>query len=166
MPRKTDEVQPWEQQPGESAKAFEAFKTYRDMGAERSMRKVAQRLNKSLTMLSKWSGPWSWQERVRAYDREMDREAHETAVRELRSMTNRHIRIAMQLQTKALQALNNMDAELLSPKMTLAFLKQATELEKANRYAEAGYGQDGHKDSAGEVEIVIEGEEDDADDQS
>ena len=127
--------------------------------------KLTQALHKNLTTIRDWSVKWGWQERVRAYDREMDRQAHEAAVRELRSMTHRHIRIAMQLQTKAIQALNNMDAELLSPKMTLAFLKQATELEKANRYAEAGYGQDGHKDSAGEVEIVIEGEDDDADDQ-
>lgn len=166
MPKMPDEIQPWEQQPGESTKAFEAFKAYRDMGTDRSTRKVAQKLSKSAALIHRWSSAYGWPERTRAYDRELDRQAHEAAVKELRSMTNRHIRIAMQLQSKAVEALGNIDAEQLTPNMTLKFMKLATDLEKSNRYVEAGYGQDGHKEASGEVEIVIEGESVDADDQS
>jgi len=164
MPKRPDEIQPWEQQPGESTKAFEAFRTYRDMGTERSVRKVSRQLTKSETLLKRWSSAYDWPERAHAYDRELDRQAHDAAVKELRDMTNRHIRIAMQLQQKAVQALQNIEAEQLTPNMTLKFMKMATELEKNNRFTEAGYGQDGHKEAAGEVEIVIEGEAEDVDD--
>lgn len=156
---------PWEQQPGEGAKAFEAFAIYRDMGAERSVRKVARQLNKSLTLIGKWSSAYGWPERARAYDRDLDRRARDQAVREVRSMTNRHIQIAMQLQAKALEALEQLDVTTLSPKMQLAFLAKATEIERMNRLSAAGMDDNGQRDGSEAIEVVIEGE-DDVDDQS
>lgn len=43
MPKRSD-VKPWERQEGESAKAFEAFTIYAGLGADRSLRAVAQQL--------------------------------------------------------------------------------------------------------------------------
>ena len=162
MPKRQEpEIAPWEQQPGESAKAFEAFAIYRDMGVERSVRKVTQRLNKSLTLIGKWSSRYNWPERARAYDRDLDRQAHAQAVRDVRSMTNRHIRIAMQLQAKALEALEQLNVATLSPKMQLAFLAKATEIERMNRLSAAGMDDSGQqRDSAEGIEVVIEGEDD------
>lgn len=167
MPKRQEpDIAPWEQQPGESAKAFEAFAIYRDMGVERSVRKVTQRLNKSLTLIGKWSSRYNWPERARAYDRDLDRQARAQAVREVRSMTNRHIRIAMQLQAKALEALEQLNVATLSPKMQLAFLAKATEIERMNRLSAAGMDDSGQqRDGAEGIEVVIEGE-DDVDDQS
>lgn len=165
MPKRMEAEAPWEQQPGESAKAFEAFAAYRDMGAERSLRKLTQQLHKNLTTIRDWSVKWNWQERVRAYDRELDRQAREQAVRSVRQMTDRHIRIAMQLQAKAVRALENLDEAQLTPKMMLAFLTKATELERMNRLSNAGLDENGQKEAASEVEIIIEGD-DDVDDQS
>jgi hypothetical protein len=165
MPKRTDPEVLWEHQPGESAKAFEAFAAYRDMGAERSLRKLTQQLHKNLTTIRDWSVKWNWQERVRAYDRELDRQAREQAVRSVRQMTDRHIRIAMQLQAKAVRALENLDEAQLTPKMMLAFLTKATELERMNRLSSAGLDENGQKEAASEVEIIIEGD-DDVDDQS
>ena len=166
MPKRMEAEAPWEQQPGEGAKAFEAFAAYRDMGADRSVRKVAQALDKSRTLIGKWSSTYNWPERARAYDRDLDRRAHEQAVRNVRAMTNRHIRIAMQLQAKAVAALENLDENSLTLKMLLAFLSKATELERTNRLDEAGIGENAQKEaSSGGVEIIIEGD-DDADDQS
>lgn len=165
MPKRQEAEAPWEQQPGESAKAFQAFAAYRDMGVERSNAKVAQLLGKSKTLIDRWSSAWKWVERVRSYDREMDKQAHARAVQGVRRMTDRHIRIAMQLQHKALGALEQLDVATLSPKMQLAFLTKATEIERLNRLSAAGFDDNGQKDGAGEVEIVIEGD-DDVDDQS
>lgn len=167
MPKRHEpDIAPWEQQQGESAKAFEAFAIYRDMGVERSVRKVTQRLNKSLTLIGKWSSRYNWPERARAYDRDLDRQAHAQAVRDVRSMTNRHIRIAMQLQAKALEALEQLNVATLSPKMQLAFLAKATEIERMNRLSAAGMDDSGQqRDGAEGIEVVIEGE-DDVDDQS
>lgn len=146
MPKRQEpDIAPWEQQPGESAKAFEAFAIYRDMGVERSVRKVTQRLNKSLTLIGKWSSRYNWPERARAYDRDLDRQAHAQAVRDVRSMTNRHIRIAMQLQAKALEALEQLNVATLSPKMQLAFLAKATEIERMNRLSAAGMDDSGQQ---------------------
>lgn len=100
MPKRTEPEVLWEQQPGESAKAFEAFAAYRDMGTERSIRKVAQQLNKSNALIARWSKNYEWPDRARAYDRELDRQAREQAVRSVRQMTDRHIRIAMQFKPK------------------------------------------------------------------
>ena len=157
MPKRTEPEVLWEQQPGESAKAFEAFAAYRDMGTERSIRKVAQQLNKSNALIARWSKNYEWPDRARAYDRELDRQAREQAVR--------HIRIAMQLQAKAVRALENLDEAQLTPKMMLAFLTKATELERMNRLSNAGLDENGQKEAASEVEIIIEGD-DDVDDQS
>ena len=165
MPKRQEAENPWEQQPGESAKAFEAFAAYRDMGAERSLRKLTQQLHKNLTTIRDWSVKWNWQERVRAYDRELDRQAREQAVRSVRQMTDRHIRIAMQLQAKAVRALENLDEAQLTPKMMLAFLAKATEIERMNRLSAAGMDDNGQRDGAEGIEVVIEGE-DDVDDQS
>ena len=81
-------------------------------------------------------------------------------------MTNRHIRIAMQLQAKALEALEQLNVATLSPKMQLAFLAKATEIERMNRLSAAGMDDSGQqRDGAEGIEVVIEGE-DDVDDQS
>jgi len=58
---------PFEQQPRESAKAFAAFKAYLDMGPERSLEAVGQKLGKSLVLIERWSSRWHWAERVQAH---------------------------------------------------------------------------------------------------
>lgn len=59
----------WERQSGESEKAYEAFRSYRDMGASRSLEAVAQKLHKSKTILGRWSSKFHWVKRCEAYDR-------------------------------------------------------------------------------------------------
>jgi hypothetical protein len=57
----------FEQQPRESNKAFAAFKTYLDLGAERSLVLAASKVAKSKTMMEKWSRKFDWPARVQAY---------------------------------------------------------------------------------------------------
>ena len=83
---------PWERQKGESEKAFEAFAAYRDMGPERSLRAVGQQLGKSKALMERWSVAHDWQERVRAYENELDKEARAKAVKGRKDMTERHIK--------------------------------------------------------------------------
>src|SRR5712691_12687320 len=73
----------WDPQPGESAQAFAAFVEYRDLGPERSIDAVVQKLDKSRTLIGRWSGRWRWVKRARAYDAHLDeirRKAHESAI--------------------------------------------------------------------------------------
>lgn len=63
-----DDLRPWDCQPGETSKAYQAFVTYRDMGPDRSLRAVGQELDKSHQVLSRWSSQHHWVSRVAAWD--------------------------------------------------------------------------------------------------
>lgn len=56
----------------ETAKAYEAFSIYRDMGVGRSLDKVAQSLSKSGSIIRGWSAKHNWVERVRIFDDDQD----------------------------------------------------------------------------------------------
>lgn len=127
----------WERRVRESAKAYAAFSSYRDMGSDRSLQKVAQSLSKSLTLVKRWSSEHEWVERARAYDNDLARAAKAQAEKELKDMTARHIKIAMQLQTKAVTALSQLPVAEMSPKEILSFLAEATKMERVNRAEEA-----------------------------
>ena len=60
-------VLPFEQQPREGNRAFEAFKVYLEMGSDRSLRELARRLDKSLTLIGRWSVKYDWHSRVQAH---------------------------------------------------------------------------------------------------
>lgn len=130
---KKETNKPWERQKGESAQAFEAFTTYRDMGPERSQQAVSRKLAKSRQIISRWSSQWNWLERVRAYENELEKEARARAVKDCKEMTDRHINIAMQLQEKALEALGALSVDKMSPKDIKEYIKMATDLERLNR---------------------------------
>lgn len=127
---------PWERQKGESEKSYEAFKLYRDMGEERSISAVGKRLAKSRNLIDRWKERWAWKERVRAYDNELEKQAKAKAVKDYKAMTERHIKISIQLQKKALEALNYLEVEKMTAKDIKEFIKMATELERLNRTIE------------------------------
>jgi hypothetical protein len=83
----------WERQDRESTKAFDAFVTYRDMGQDRSTRQVARSLNKSHTLIGRWSSVHDWPCRAAAWDREQDQRRQESQLDEIEAMTRRHTRI-------------------------------------------------------------------------
>ena len=88
MPNKRE--QPWDRQKGESARAFEAFLVYLQMGPERSVRAVAQKLSKSYTLAGRWSSTYHWVERCRAWDNYLQQEAKKAAATAVRNMNRRH----------------------------------------------------------------------------
>lgn len=150
----------WERQPGESAQAFEAFKIYRDMGLKRSNKAVEEQLSKSRQLISRWKKNWDWDKRVRDYDNELEKEAHKEAVKNLKDMTSRHIKISMQLQRKALEALDKVKVEDMSPKDIKEFIKMATDLERLNRLTAATDVEDETQEYTS-VDIYMPEKEDD-----
>ena len=75
---------PFEQQPRESAKAFAAFSLYLNMGAERSMAAVGEKLGKSEGLIERWSSKFDWPARVAAHAAHLaivEREAVEVVAR-------------------------------------------------------------------------------------
>ena len=73
----------------------------------------------------------------KSYDTALEREAHKEAVKNLKDMTSRHIKIAVQLQNKALEALQRVKVEDMSPRDIREYIKLATDLERLNRSSAA-----------------------------
>ncbi len=57
----------FEQRPRETTKAYTAFKTYLDLGDQRSLARVASQLGKSKTLMERWSRRFDWSGRVQAH---------------------------------------------------------------------------------------------------
>lgn len=132
MPKRGEE-KPWERQENESAQAYEAFIAYLNQGADRSIRAVGQTLGKSRALVERWSAAYSWVARARAYDAELQRQAYEAAVKEQKRMAARHIKLAVAMQTKAVEALNELDPKALDAKDIVAMMREAAKLERETR---------------------------------
>lgn len=122
---------PWERQPTESTKAFEAFARYRDMDAgERSLRKVAEALAKSGALISRWSAEHRWVDRVTAYDADVDRRWRASLIARRRRATDRHLGIAVAAQQKIAARIVGMDAEKLTVTELTRLLDVAVRIER------------------------------------
>lgn len=62
---------PWEQWPGESAKAYAAFFEYLGQGTERTTEAVAKKFGKSHTIIGRWCTRFQWIARCDAYAKRM-----------------------------------------------------------------------------------------------
>lgn len=94
-----DDRLPWERQPMEGTKPWEAFQMYRNMGKNRSTLAVARALGKSATLIHRWSGKWQWNARAYEYELEIDRVAMDAAKREVGEMAKRHAQNAQLVLT-------------------------------------------------------------------
>jgi hypothetical protein len=107
---------PWERLPGESKEAFEGFVLYRDMGAERSLAKVAKQLGKSNTLIERWSARDHWVMRADTWVVEADRVHRAFLLEHRRDVDRRLLRIAGAMQAKLVEALQALDVHALSPR--------------------------------------------------
>ncbi|MGW0992025.1 hypothetical protein ACWD5V_01630 [Streptomyces sp. NPDC002523] len=123
-------VESWERQSGESVQAFEAFAAYRDLGAARSVAKVARELGKSTTLLFRWSRQYAWVMRTAAYDQEQDRLFLAEQAQARRDIARRHAKLAQAVQSKAVARLQMLDPRELSPSELLRYVQVAAEIER------------------------------------
>jgi hypothetical protein len=126
---------PWEQQPGESSRAFGAFRVYRDLGPHRSLRAAAAAFyGRAATSLErqvdKWSHAFRWVERATAWDGHLDAEARQAQEKARRDMAERHAQEARGLQAKALERLRALRPEELGPADVLRYFVEAAKLER------------------------------------
>jgi hypothetical protein len=86
--------EPWERQPDEPDSSWRFFVIYRDLGPGRTLREVAEKAERSRTVIEGTSREWSWQKRARAWDAELDKRRRESAGDEIEKMSRRHARYA------------------------------------------------------------------------
>lgn len=153
-----DHNEPWTMQPGESARAYEAFRIYRDAGRQRSLRKTALefygRENPgAVRQVADWSTRWSWVDRVRAWEEEQDRIYREEAAEAVREMGERHAKLAVAMLSKVVQRLQNLPADELGPRDVTAFVAEASRLERLARGQAADTVE--HRGADGEALTVV-----------
>lgn len=125
--------EPWERQEDESDEAFEAFCTYRDMGIERSLRAVAEKLNKSSQLMGRWSAKYSWVDRAKAWQDEQDRILRIEQIKDIKKMRQRHADLAVEMLAKALEGIQHLTAEELNAVSISRLVEVASRLEQKSR---------------------------------
>lgn len=125
-------AEPWERQPGETPEAWEAFRHYRDGGVTRSLRTVAEQLQKSQALMGRWSARHSWVLRASAYDNEQDRLWRLELQVQRRKSARRNLAVAqgtMQVVSQAVvQMVQNPGA--LTPGDVARLMETASKLER------------------------------------
>lgn len=99
----------WDRQSGESAPAYEAFLTYRDLGYARSTAATAQKLGKSKTLMDRWSGQWNWVARTEAWDSMPSAKLVEAYEEMATRVAEQHERVATKLMARLEQHLDALD---------------------------------------------------------
>ncbi len=102
----------WEQREKESAPAYEAFLAYRDAEpGQRTVRAVAQKLDKSVTLIGRWSSQHDWLDRARSWDNEVARGADarekEKQIKRVVSARARHKKLGKLAFTALLERFND-----------------------------------------------------------
>ena len=128
-----DEIKPWERQEGETARAYEAFSEYRDMGANRSLAKVGQKLGKSKAQMEKWSKKYSWVTRAESWDIEEDRQIRAALTKDIGAMRKRHADIASAMLIKAARALQKIPDDEIKASDISRMIETATKLERISK---------------------------------
>lgn len=159
----------WIQQPGETAKQFEAFQVYYTMPAgERSLAKVGKRLGKSTALMERWSTKNHWVDRARSHDKELARIAYEEEARKVKAMAARHAKLGLALQNKGIMALNDVEKEEMDLKNILLFIRQGVALERQgffsnlaelNREYREMDGGENEEDTEDTGPVIIAGED-------
>jgi hypothetical protein len=137
----------WEQRPGESAKAYQAFCIYRDLGPRRSVDQASRlyhqtsrttdaapaRRRRASGTIRGWANQWQWSARATAWDAEQTRVYEAARIVDRREMDERQARLAMMLQQKGIERLRQLRPEELKPREALNYMMEAAKLERMAR---------------------------------
>lgn len=133
MSNRDHSTEPWERQPEESTRAFEAFQMYRDMGVSRNLKAVASKLDKSVALIGRWSTEKSWVKRCEAWDNEQDRVMRLQQIDDIKKMRITHATIASSMMIKAAKALQSLPVEEIKAVDISRMVEVASKLERISR---------------------------------
>ncbi len=109
----------WEKLDSESSRAFQRFCSYRDMGIDRSLRKLARDLQINVSTLAELSKKYSWQTRITDFDIYIERASQHSQIAQIRIMKRRQTALALRAQKAAAQGLTKLIREIESDKTSL-----------------------------------------------
>jgi hypothetical protein len=131
----------WERQPGETARAFAAFRRYLDLPAEdrtilnaakshvaRSKARKKPSLKASERQFEKWSGENYWIMRAAAYDDSLAQIEYEATAEARRALGRKHVELVEHLTDKAIAAVIAVKIDDMSPRDVVRFADAAVKL--------------------------------------
>jgi len=124
---------PWDRQDGEGAAAWSAFQIYRDLGSGRTIKQVAERLQRSPTHIGDYSIKFHWQDRIAAWEAELDRLARAENVAAILDMRKNHAGLATDMLAKAAEGLDRIAAEDLKAQDICRLVEIGAKLERIAR---------------------------------
>jgi len=143
---------PWERQEGEQSAAFAAFVVYRDALPKIGAAKVAQKINKSLSVIEAWCTKYRWKERREAWEDELDRISREEFSKGVTAMRKRHIEIATEVLDEAHKAFERIGDKAVTLTDIARAVEIAAKLERISR-GEATERTENRTEIAGEVKV-------------
>jgi hypothetical protein len=126
----------WERNATDTDKSFVAFEMYLALGTVRSLLKVAEKLDKSHTLINRWSAAHNWVPRALAFDRHNSRLINERVVLGTAEMRQRMVTQALAMQARAQTRILKMtDAEVnaLKPSEIVALMRASADMERRAR---------------------------------
>lgn len=128
----------WERQMGESSRAFHAFTIFRDLPPNnRTLRMVQDIIYPNSPWAAKTIARWAkdciWVDRVTAWENYLDQEKLKVQVETVRTMTERHIKLAQDLQNKGVEALEELAKGPISVGDARQLIVEGAKLERLSR---------------------------------
>lgn len=126
----------WDKQQGETATAFSWFARYRDLGPERSLKKVREMAGKGpgyVRRLERWSVQHNWVARAAEWDMHLDRLVQQQQIDAVLAMRERQLRLAAALQAKVIERLQKMSPDELTPATLIRWFEVSVKIERLNR---------------------------------
>lgn len=130
MASRKDEPLLWERREGESGQAWEAFRTFRDLGETRTLAAVAQELRKSDSLIRRWAKTHEWKKRVLAYDNELQKQELAELKKRRKKDAAQLYNLASHIFSKGIEGLNQLDTSKMTPREILQYLQAAVELQE------------------------------------
>lgn len=122
----------YERQPEESDEEWRVWCAYRDHYPLKlpTWSQLAEETGVSVATVLKVSGRWSFKVRMQAWARAADDATSQQRIEAIKDMNKRQVDMAVKLQDKLAQAIDNLDPMLLRPGELVNLLKASTELER------------------------------------
>lgn len=105
----------WLRKQGETARSYDAFRVYLNMGPGRTLAKAAEEVGKSTTLLEDWSSQWDWQARVRAFENHLLAAETDGHAEELARVKNKQLELTDKLLDHLSSRLDDYIAKNMDP---------------------------------------------------
>ena len=141
-----EKIKAWEQQKGESQKAYAAFSVYLEL-ENRSISKVAEKLSVSIPNIRKWSGKNNWLARAAAYDSSIVEAKRKAIIKQAEKDAIRKNEVSDLLYEKAKPALAQLSLHRISAHGIVEMLTLSNALRDESRELQLANEEDENIDT-------------------